>query len=465
MTQSLGTEWWRPVSGPTPASPSAVAALAQDSALPFRGMMVFTFILLLSPQTFIPVLARAHIALLTGGLAVVVHWWSRFKTRQPIMRVTRELWLSAVLLIWAIVTIPVSQWPMGSLQILVDLFLKAVIIFWLLSNTVTTMSRLLTVAWGVSLMAVPLAVTAVRSFSGAGAGASRIVGYEAALTQNPNDLALTLNLILPLTVALFLISRQAVLRGFLAGVIVLDATAVVATFSRGGFLALATILVLYLRSLHGLRERRWAIAAVLLALAAMPLLPSSYLERLGTITNVQADQTGSAQERVRDTKAAVSFVLSHPITGAGLGMNILALNEIRGAHWLQVHNAYLEYAMDLGWIGLGLFLLLLASCIRTAARVRTQCAELPALRDLCVLAEAIRITLVAFAVAACFHPVAYHFFFFYFGALAVAAGAVYEVEIHTATGGAPRASPDSLLMATSATKRGSPDSTSRKTPR
>jgi O-antigen ligase len=272
------------------------------------------------------------------------------------------------------------------------------------------------------------------------------------LTQNPNDLALTLNLILPLTVALFLISRRAILRGFLAGVIVLDATAVVATFSRGGFLALATILVLYLRSLHGLRERRWAIAAVLLALAATPLLPSSYLERLGTITNVQADQTGSAQERVRDTRAALTFVLSHPLTGAGLGMNILALNEIRGAHWLQVHNAYLEYAMDLGWLGLGLFLLLLASCIRTASRVRAQCAELPALRDLCVLAEAIRITLLAFVVAACFHPVAYHFFFFYFGALAVATGAVYEAEIRAAPGGLPRrASPDSLLVATSAT--------------
>lgn len=412
--------------------------------------MVFTFILLLSPQTFIPVLAKAHIALLTGGLAVVVHWWSRFTTRQPIMRVTRELWLSAVLLIWAAVTIPVSQWPMGSLQIFVDLFLKAVIIFWLLSNTVTTMRRLLTVAWGVSLMAVPLAVTAVRNFSGAGAGASRIVGYEAALTQNPNDLALTLNLILPLTVALFLISRRAVIRGFLAGVIVLDATAVVATFSRGGFLALATILVLYLRTLHG-RERRWAAAAVLLALAATPLLPSTYLERLGTITNVQADQTGSAQERVRDTKAAMSFVLSHPITGAGLGMNILALNEIRGAHWLQVHNAYLEYAMDLGWIGLGLFLLLLASCIRTAGRVRARSAELPALRDLTVLAEAIRITLVAFAVAACFHPVAYHFFFFYFGALAVAAGAVYEAEMRPVTEGlSRRVSPDSFVVATSA---------------
>jgi putative inorganic carbon (hco3(-)) transporter len=452
VTRSVGTEWWRPVSGPTRASPSAADTPEQDSALPFKGMMVFTFILLLSPQTFIPVLARAHIALLTGGLSIVAHFWSRFTTRQPIMRVTREVWLSVVLLIWGLITIPISQWPMGSVQIFVDPFLKAVIVFWLLSNTVTTMRRLLTVAWGVSLMAMPLAVTAVRNISAAGAGASRIVGYEAGLTQNPNDLALTLNLILPLTVALFLISRRPVVRGFLVGLIVLDATAVVATFSRGGFLALATILVLYLRTLHGLRERRWATAAMLLALVAVPLLPPAYLERLGTITNVQADETGSAQERVRDTKAALAFVLSHPVTGAGLGMNILALNEIRGAHWLQVHNAYLEYAMDLGWIGLGLFLLLLASCIRTAGRVRRESAELPTLRNLTVMAETIRITLLAFAVAACFHPVAYHFFFFYFGALAVAAGAVYEAEVRAATTELPtHASPGGLLVATSAT--------------
>ena len=35
---------------------------------------------------------------------------------------------------------------------------------------------------------------------------------------------------------------------------------------------------------------------------------------------------------------------------------------------------------------------------------------------------------VAAAVAALFHPVAYHFYLYYFAALAVAAAAVYEVE-------------------------------------
>ena len=440
MAHSAGAEWWRPQLSGTTAPRGGASVPAQDSAVPFKALIVFTFILLLSPQTFIPGLARAHIALLTGVLAVTAHCWSRFMTRQPMIRFTREIWLAAALLGLAVVTIPMSEWPGGSVGVLLDVFLKALIIFWLLSNTVTTLRQLRTVAWSMTLMAAPLAVTALRHFPSQH-GAGRIVGYDAPLTQNPNDLALMLNLILPMVVALFLVSRRPVVRGFLGGLIVLDASAIVVTFSRGGFLTLATIVVLYLRTLLKGRELKWAVAALVLALAAVPLLPPGYLERLGTITNIQADETRSAQTRSRDMQAALTFTLSHPLTGAGLGMNILALNEIRGPSWQPVHNVYLEYAVDLGWPGLGLFLLLLASCIRSAARVRRRCGDLPALRELSALAEAIRITLVAFAVAAFFYPVAYHFYFYYFAALAVAAGAVYETEGQAATGGLVRRSP------------------------
>jgi putative inorganic carbon (hco3(-)) transporter len=433
VAHSVGAEWWRPIVGRT-AAPGSATVPIQDSAAPFKALMVFTSILLLSPQTFIPGLARVRFALLVGGFAVAAHCWSRFATRQPLIRSTREIWLSAALLGWAVVTIPISEHPGGSIGVLFDLFLKALIIFWLLSNTVTTLRRLRTVAWSISLMAVPLAVTAVRHFS-SHPGASRIVGYEAALTMNPNDLALMLNLILPLTVALFLVTKRPALRGLLACLIALDAVAIVATFSRGGFLTLATILVLYLRPFRKRPASRWAAAALVLALAAVPLLPSGYLGRLGTITDISSDPTGSAQTRSRDVRVALGFALNHPLAGAGLGMNVLALNELRGPTWQPVHNVYLEYAVDLGWPGVGLFLLLLASCIRSAARVRDRSAGVPALRDLFVLAEAIWIALLGFAVAAFFYPVAYHFYFYYFAALAVAAGAVYEAEVQAVTQG------------------------------
>lgn len=385
------------------------------------------FVLLISPQTFLPVLGRLRIALLAGGVAIAAYCWDRFRRKEPLAPMTRELWAAGALLGWAVVTLPLSEWSGGSLQILVDVFLKALIVFWLLRVTVTTLGRLRVVAWSLSLMAGVLAVNFVQRFS-ANPTASRVFGYGGALAWNPNDLALTLNLILPLTVALFLVNRRPLVQGLLAGLIALEAGAIVATFSRGGFLTLATVLILYLRTLHRRGQWKWVIATLIIAVAVVPLLPAGYLTRLSTIIDIQADQTGSAQERVGDTQAGLSFVLSHPFVGAGLGMNILALNDLRGARWLRVHNAYLEYAMDLGWLGLGLFLFLLAGCIGTAARLRDRCADLPPLRELFTLADAIRISLVGFSVAALFHPVAYTFYLFLVAGPAVALPSVYTAE-------------------------------------
>src|SRR2546428_93292 len=99
--------------------------------------------------------------------------------------------------------------------------------FWGLANTVTTLLRLRQVAWGLTLMAVPIAVTAVRNFMSGTfvpgvAETSRIAGYDAPLTANPNELALLLNLIFPLSLGLFLISRKLLARTLLLGVIAAD---------------------------------------------------------------------------------------------------------------------------------------------------------------------------------------------------------------------------------------------------
>jgi O-antigen ligase len=119
--------------------------------------------------------------------------------------------------------------------------------------------------------------------------------------------------------------------------------------------------------------------------------------------------------------AATRFVLDHPLTGAGLGMNTLALNEVRGPAWTMVHNVYLEYAADLGLPGLALFLCLLLSCLKRARAARRRAQGLP---ELSALGAGIETALLGFAVAAFFYPVAYHFYFYYLAGLAVAAGSL-----------------------------------------
>lgn len=434
---AAGSGWWRQDLAVEVGGRRALAATAAPvSAVTFWALMSFSFILLIAPQEFFPVLAPLRIALLTAAAAIITYLWDRLAHRQPLTLLTREIWITAGLVGWAIATLPLSYWPGGSVDFLVSFYFKSLAIFWLLINTVTTLSRLRQVAWGLSLMAAPVAVTAVGHFLAGDfmpvaprLAVTRIVGYEAPLTGNPNDLALMLNLILPLSVALLLATRRPPLRAVLLGLIGLDVVAVILTFSRGGFLTLATIVLVYLWKIRRRPERGWAWAALAVMLVCAPLLPSRYIDRMSTITSLESDPTHSAQLRWNDAVSSVKLVLANPIVGAGVGMNVLALVEARGDNrWTAVHNVYLEYAVELGLPGLALFLLLLAGCFGSVRFVQRHSTDVPALRELFHLAEGLQITLVAFTVAAFFHPVAYHLYFYYFGALAIAVKGVYAVE-------------------------------------
>lgn len=435
MNQGPSEQWWRRdivgESGYQGAIPAGEPKV-QDSTLPFWALMSFTLVLLIAPQTYLPSLAPLRLALLTAAVSIAAYLFDRVFRQRPIMRWTREMWITAGLVGWAVLTIPFSYWPGGSARFLFDFYFKTLAIFWILSNVVNTRTRLRQVAWALSLMAVPLALTGINQYRlgnfMASGSVTRIIGYEAPLTGNPNDLALMLNLILPLTLALFLSRAKGTPRSVLLGIIGLLVFGVIATFSRAGFVTLAAIFTMYLWRLRNRPERKWAVSALVIALLCLPLLPSGYLGRLATITNVEADETGSAEARWDDMVAAVRFIGRTPIVGAGLGMATLGLNEERGALWQIVHNVYLQYAVDLGIPGLVLFLLLLFGCIKSATFVQRRSAGVSTLRELFFLAEGIEVSLIAFAVAAFFYPVAYHFYSYYIGGLALAIKAIYELE-------------------------------------
>ena len=421
-TSRTRQRWWQAT-----RARGAGATAAARSPAPFAALMTFVIVSLIAPQTFVPALA-----LLTGASAVGALVWESFVHRRPLLIPSRETWVAASLAVWASVSVVFSLWPGGSVLLLIDFF-KTLVAFWLLATLVDTPARLRRVAWLLSLIAVPLALTGIKNFlfgvfmtDDVYFPVHRIRGYEAPLTDNPNDLALMLNLILPLTVALLLIERRRGARLLLMGMALISVLAIVVTFSRGGFLTLVITGVLFGRRLFARARVGLAVAVVVTALAAAPFLPSSYLNRLGTITNIQADPTGSAQERWRDTVAAAHFALSHPILGAGFGMNALALNEERGAFWKAVHNVYLQLAVELGLAGLVLYLLLVVGTLKSVGAVRRGTAGDPASLDLFHLAGGLHVAIIAFVVEAVFHPVAYHLYFFFIAGLAVALKAIYD---------------------------------------
>jgi putative inorganic carbon (HCO3(-)) transporter len=420
--------WWAPAA---PAgSPSAAAKLHEtEGRTAFVAVVAFTIILLLSPQNWVPVLKPLRIAFLAAGLGIGSLLWNRWRYRRP-LGLTREMLTCFALPAWAFLTLPLSYWPGGSVVTLTDLYIKAVIIFWLLPNAVTTKRGLMRLAAVLLLCTVPLAGTGVNNFLSGNfiteTDVARIVGYDAGLSGNPNDLALMLNLLIPLGIALFVGATRPAVRIFCLAALAIDVVGVIVTFSRAGFLALAAIALIYFVKLirRPGPDRAWAIAVLLLAILSLPLLPSSYVDRVATVTDIDSDTTGSSQIRWRDTVAAARYVVEHPIIGAGIGMDALALNTVRGEKWNQVHNVYFQYAVDLGVPGIGLFLMLFYGVFQAARSSRRRLAQMTEHRDLFLLAEALEISLIVFAVSGPFYPVAYNFYFYYMGGLALAARSV-----------------------------------------
>jgi hypothetical protein len=419
--------WWQP--------DRPVGARGRPgSPVAFGGLVAFTTILLLRPQSVAPALRTLRLALVAGVVAIAAHLVDCTVRRRPIAASHREIMIALALLGWATTTIPFSLWPGGSVAVLTDQYLKAVTFFWLIATLVTTPARLRAFAWTLVLCSIPLASVGIFHFHAepdlsAGVSAFRRIEGYSGLSGNPNDLALTLNLIVPLAGALLIVSRGVIARILTLTALILDVTGVIVTFSRAGFLTLVAIVMLSI----AIFVRRCAPAAVativVASLTVALLLPAGYAQRLSTITDIDADLTGSARGRWSDYQVAARHVVANPMIGAGIGQDILALDQLRDrATWRSVHNAYLQCAVDLGLPGMLLFVSLLAASLRAVRQVELRTAHEPALRELSIVAAGVRVTLAAFAVAAFFHPVAYQFYFFCVAGLAAALKNVYVAE-------------------------------------
>ena len=103
---------------------------------------------------------------------------------------------------------------------------------------------------------------------------------------------------------------------------------------------------------------------------------------------------------------------------------MLALNEVGAPRWSLVHNVYLQIAVDLGIPALLVYVLLFYRAFRSVREARRAWSARGA--DLYYLAQGLEISLLGFAVAAMFYPVAYHFYFYYLAGLAVALNTIAQ---------------------------------------
>ena len=392
------------------------AQVEEGTKFSFQCFLWFGVIVFIAPQAFVPALSALGIGKIVMFLALFSY--AKFAHSQGRLNLSEgaELTIVAWFILLSLVSVGFSRWPGGSLQFFMDYAWKAGVVYFLAANLLTSTERARQFCWTFVLFA------AVNSFIGlqnwrsgnmASGATNRIEGGFAPLATNPNDLGLLLDLCIPLAWYAYRTAKTKTTRYMALLTVIASAVTVVVTFSRGAFLGLLVVAgALVWNRARGKRVQTLVLIAVLLPVL-LAVLPAGYSDRMLSIFYSDMDETGSRDHRIKLMEAGVTSMIEHPL-GVGLGMNILSSAD-SGAGWNMIHNAYLQVGVELGVLGFFLYLLLIWKTYQGLSVIE----ESP-LRSVADLAFAIRLSLIAFAVGGFFGPVAYNFYFFYPGGMAVA---------------------------------------------
>ncbi|MBM4439384.1 MAG: O-antigen ligase family protein [Candidatus Rokubacteria bacterium] len=394
-------------------------------SMPFSGLMAFTFVLFVAPQNLIPALEPLMLAKLAVAFAGIGYLVNRAVTGAPLTVMTAPVKWVLVLAVIGVLSIPAGYWPGGSVNVYTELFGKSIAIFILIANVVDTQERFRIfvgsmIGWG--------AFTAINAVGNYLTGrldptGQRIAGYESPLAVNPNDLALTMNILIGLAIGLLPVLRSRGKRLLLIAGMGIMVAGVIVSFSRSGFVTLGVVGAFW--AARRLRERggRALPSIALVVLVVVLAVPAGYSDRLATIVHTEADTTGSADERWQTMMTAVHLIAERPVLGYGLGNN-LHVSVDRGGLSREAHNAYLKLGAELGVAALVVYVLFLFSSIGAARAVRKFFRAREDGWELGRLAGGVELALIAFAVGAFFSPVPYHFYAYYPAGLAVAIFAI-----------------------------------------
>jgi O-antigen ligase len=429
----------------------ATAPYAEPRDWGYAGLLAFTAVLMTRPQDTLPFLEPLHLAELCAIIGIGPMLLHRFAKRQPVFRVTPETLGLMAFGAAILLSVPFSIWPGGAFALFTDTYLKLLVVFVLMMNTLTTPKRIDQITF---LIVVCCGFIAGRSVFDYARGVNlvegnRLAGPVGGIFGNPNDLAMNMVTFLPAAAVFALGPRYSAPRRLLAATAAAFMLAtVVFTKSRGGFLGLAVILLTIIVMGRKVRPGFGVIAAVAV-LSASPFMPATFWERMASIVDDRKDKqefTGTREARWTVMKEGMRAFAAYPITGVGAGQFPQYNPPGRREQWKETHNAPIQVAAETGVVGLGAFLFLVA-CAGIGARTTRRLLEKPSrgARDLLrtvmpdddrramyVLTVAMTAGFLGWFVCSLFASVAYNWTFYYLLALIAASREMARARLRAA---------------------------------
>jgi O-antigen ligase len=406
-----------------------VRVRAQREKWVYLFLWLFTIAVYARPEDIFPLLAPVHLTFVFGFCAGVAY----LVARSSGVRVTWTSELRIVLLLsaWYLVGLPFALWKGGSFQVLVHVWLKTVLIFFLLTQTLPTLGKIRGLLWAIILSELVVTGFSVIETSKVIWVGGRLLGVSQGIL-GWNFLGIAAATTIPYIAALFVVRRSLTTTIVLIAASVSMLSMLVQTASRGGLLtvvfSVGLTVVLVLRS--SVRGRLIAVAIVLAVLVAVALAPRILWQRLETVLNssgiysdqVAASAAESQEDHIAVLTRSIQYTLEHPIFGLGLGNFQVAsgtwLNQ--PSAWVGTHNTFTEVSSEAGIPALVMFVGLLVTAVRNMRRVsRVPVTSLQG-PELNLMARATLASLLAFAFGAFFVHLAYEYYFFYQVAIAAA---------------------------------------------
>jgi probable O-glycosylation ligase (exosortase A-associated) len=230
------------------------------------------------------------------------------------------------------------------------------------------------------------------------------------MISDNNCLGLVLIVLLPLMNYLRVTSRVAATRLTMLGVIACNFLAIFGTYSRGALVALAAAGAAYaMRSRSGILLV--ALAAILVGIVPS-FLPAGWTERMSTLNSVEVDD--SFNGRVEAWRTSYNIASARPLVGGGFAAVEVTpvVQQLTSAGSLAkgraAHSIFFEVLGDHGFVGLGLYLLILAAAWLNTLVVLNAAGPRPDLAWAHHLARMMQVSLVAFLVGGAALSMAYY---------------------------------------------------------
>jgi O-antigen ligase len=192
----------------------------------------------------------------------------------------------------------------------------------------------------------------------------------AAGNADPNDLAMTLALALPMAWYIGLSTRQPLLRWICRAYLPVGVVAIGLTGSRGGLIVTLLALLVVPFTMARLTPGRLILAIVVLvgsgALAAS-YVPDTIVKRLATTGTEMEDARFGG--RLKLWKAGFHAFEQRPFMGHGTAGFIGAISPELGSMSQVAHNTYLSVLVEQGIVGLILYLLMFLAVFRAVLRL------------------------------------------------------------------------------------------------